>query len=128
MTDLKMPVKNKELIERINKISLHEMSRATLISLFNKSTGNNVTNILNATTFNEWFDAIQNGKSFAFVDDSGKIIPLSYSVEGDDIFKFISFTVYDKFDSTSFTLLGMTISLELSSNNVYLDSKSAFAL
>lgn len=127
MTDLKMPVENKELIERVNKISLYEMSRTTLVTLFNKSKGNNITSILNATKFNEWFNAIQSGKQFAFVDNSGKVIPLSYSVESDSYFKFINFTAFDKFGSSSFTLLGMTISMELSTNNVYIDSKSAIA-
>lgn len=128
MTNLKMPVKNSELIERVNVLTPYNLSRSTLISLFSKAKGANVTSLLNATKFNEWFSAIQSGKSFVFVDNTGKIIPLSHSIESDSLFKFVSFTAYDKFDSASFNLLGMTLSLELASNNVYIDSKSAFAL
>lgn len=128
MTNLNMPIKNTELVERVNLITPYEISRAKLISLFGKAKGNNVTTIVTKAQFNEWFSAIQNGKPFAFVDASGKIIPLSYSIESDSIFKFINFTAYDKFGSSSFTLLGMTLALELNSSKVYLDSKSALGI
>lgn len=129
MTILKTPVDNLELVERVNAITPYEVPRATLISIFQKSQGNNVTSILSAAKFNELFDAIQSGRSFSFVEaDNGKIIPLSYSIENDEYFKFINFTAYDKFNSGSFTLLGMAISLEKNSNNVYLDTKTVFQL
>lgn len=129
MMELSTPVDNLSLIERINLITPYEVQRSTLISLFNKSQGNNVTSILSLDKFNEWFEAIQSGKSFEFVDtDTGKIVPLSYSIENDDYFKFISFTAYDKFNSGSFTLLGMTLAFEKNSNNVYLDTKTVFQL
>lgn len=128
MTNLNMPVKNNELIERVNAITPYEVSRAKLISLFGKAKGTNVTTLVTKAQFNEWFSAIQNGKSFVFVDASGKIIPLSHSIESDSIFKFINFTAYDKFNSTSFNLLGMTLSLELNSSKVFIDSKTAHAL
>lgn len=128
MTNLNMPIKNTELVERVNLITPYEISRAKLISLFGKAKGNNVTTIVTKAQFNEWFSAIQSGKPFVFVDASGKIIPLSYSIESDSVFKFINFTAYDKFGSSSFTLLGMTLALELNSSKVYLDSKSALGI
>lgn len=129
MMELSTPVDNLSLIERINLITPYEVPRSTLISLFNKSQGNNVTSILPLDKFNEWFEAIHSGKSFEFVDtNAGKIVPLSYSIENDEYFKFINFTAYEKFNSGSFTLLGMTLAFEKNSNNVYLDTKTVFQL
>lgn len=127
MIELKMPIQNAELIERVNEITPYEISRSTLVSLFGKSTGNNVTSIVSKAKFNEWYGEIQSGKLFHFTNEGvGKTIPLSYSIEGDDFFKFINFTIYDKLGS-SFSLVGMTLSLEINSNNVYLDTKAVFA-